>query len=446
MSLVGKILARGDDGYEEVRVGPVFNERKPDRYPELIVLAETEQDVVDAVHLARERGLKVKARAGGHSWTASGVREGMLVDVARLTEISLDTGTRTAQVGPGTKGRDLNELLREHQLFFPGGHCPTVGLGGFLLQGGWGWNSRKLGPACLSVRGVDVVTGDGELIHASETENPDVLWAARGAGPGFFGIVTRFHLTLHERPQGMLGSYYVYPLELVEDVLRWAMEIADDVDPAVEAVILGTTPRLPEGGYAEGGTQVILAAAALLETEGQAREALQILETCPVRDRALVADVAGPRTMPELYAGADALEPEGHRWAVDNLWTDDGPDTVVPLAAELFRSVPNDVSHIFWFPWHEQEIPNAALSVYGKLYVAAFAGWHDPAEDERMLAWPVEQMRKLAHISKGIQLADENLVARRDRYLSDAASSRLEALRAQWDPDGRFHSYLIAPA
>src|SRR6202035_1921236 len=98
-------------------------------------------------------------------------------------------------------GDELLELLAKHDLFFPAGHCPGVGLGGYLLQGGFGWNGRVHGPACMSVEAIDVVLGDGSRVHASEEENADLLWAARGAGPGFFGVVTSFYLRLVRKPK-----------------------------------------------------------------------------------------------------------------------------------------------------------------------------------------------------------------------------------------------------
>ena len=145
VSLDGRVLRRGDDGYEELRRRG-HNARKPDRFPEVIVRPESEEEVVAAVRLARAEGLKVKARSGGHSWTASSVRDGMLVDLEALDEITVDPVSRTATVQPGVKGEDLGAALRAHGLFFPGGHCPTVCVGGYLLQGGFGWNGRLHGP------------------------------------------------------------------------------------------------------------------------------------------------------------------------------------------------------------------------------------------------------------------------------------------------------------
>jgi FAD/FMN-containing dehydrogenase len=125
------------------------------------------------------------------------------------------------------------------------------------------------------------------------------------------------------------------------------------------------------------------------------------------------------------------------------MWTNAGPDELVPAVAELYDTIPEGASHVFWYAWREQELPDAAISVQGTLYLAAFGGWTDPAESEAMLAWPADQMRRLEPFSRGIQLADENLVRRPARYLVDENAARLEELRARFDPEGRFLSYLM---
>ena len=442
VSLDARILRRGAPGYEELRRRG-HNAQKPERYPELIVGPETEAEVVAAVRLARAEGLKVKARSGGHSWTASGVRDGMLIDLEALDGITVDPESRTATVQPGVKGEDLGAALRAHGLFFPGGHCPTVCVGGYLLQGGFGWNGRLHGPACASVLAVNVVTAAGELIGADETTNSDVLWAVRGSGSGFFGVVTRYTIRVFERPKAIFRSAYVYPLDALDAVLRFAMEVEDRLPANVEFALLGTTPRLPEGGFAEGGTALVVAAAALCETEEEARAGLAPLDDCPVLDRAVVREVAVATEMDELYAGADALEPAGWCYAPDNMWTNAGPDELIPAVRELFTTVPNDESHVFWWPWRARELPDMAFSVQAKLYIAAFSAWTDADEREDVRTWGVDQMRRLEPFSEGIQLADENLLARpHARYLSEENSARLEALRAGWDPDGLFHAYL----
>ena len=143
-------------------------------------------------------------RAGGHSWAAWSVRDdALLIDLAGMREMTYDPGTGIATASPAVKGgAELVPFLTSHGRAFPGGHCPSVGIGGFLLQGGQGWNSRKYGWACENVAAIDVVTADGELIRADEEQNSDLLWAARGAGPGFFGVVTRFHLRTYPAAAG----------------------------------------------------------------------------------------------------------------------------------------------------------------------------------------------------------------------------------------------------
>jgi FAD/FMN-containing dehydrogenase len=446
LKLDGAIFMRGDDGYEDARQAAVWNLRKPERYPEAIVLAASEQDVVEAVRFAKREGLQVKARSGGHSWTGSSVRDGsVLINLSGLQEIAFDPATQITRVSPGVKGRDLNALLGQHDLFFPSGHCPSVGLGGFLLQGGWGWLGRKLGPSCLNVVAVDLVNADGELIHASESENSDYLWAARGSGAGFFGVVTRFHVRPHPRPRAIYEEVCVYPLEVLDELLHWAMEVEERFPPELEFAILGTTPRQPDGTVVEGETALVIMASAMMDSDEEARAALALLDTCPVLARRLAGEGPVKKRFSDLYDGPDSVEPEGFRWSADGMWTDHGPADVVPAVRELFTSVPSPASHVFWYPWRPNPLPDtAAISVQGKLYIAAFSGWHDPAEDERFLAWPVDQMRRLEPLSKGIQLADENLIGRPARYLSDENNARLEALRAEHDPEQLFCSYLTA--
>lgn len=129
--------------YEQARVGRVFNHRRPKRYPIAVVEAETEDHVVQAVRLAKELDCRVSIRSGGHSWAAWSVRDNaVLIDLGKMQYISLDKETGIVTASPSTTGDMLNTFLSERGLMFCGGHCPDVGIGGFLLQGGMGWNCR----------------------------------------------------------------------------------------------------------------------------------------------------------------------------------------------------------------------------------------------------------------------------------------------------------------
>lgn len=129
--------------YEDARVGRVFNHRRPKRFPIAVVRAENEQHIVEAVKLAKQHKCRISVRSGGHSWAAWSVRDqAILIDLGNMKHISISEDEKIVTVSPSTTGRMLNNFLSERGLMFAGGHCPDVGLGGFLLQGGMGWNCR----------------------------------------------------------------------------------------------------------------------------------------------------------------------------------------------------------------------------------------------------------------------------------------------------------------
>ena len=198
----GVTLRRGDKGFDAAVMSTSFNARDTGRRPAVVVQANETGDVIAAINQAREHGLKVSICSGGHSWAQNHIREGgLLIDMSRVRSIEINAVKQTATIGPGCHSGDLNAALAKQGLFFPVAHAYTVGMGGFLLQGGFGWNSRMMGLGCENLLGIDVVLADGTLVHASANENADIFWAARGAGPGFFGVVVRYHLKLHARPK-----------------------------------------------------------------------------------------------------------------------------------------------------------------------------------------------------------------------------------------------------
>lgn len=440
LQFTGAAYRRGDAGYEAARTGAVANGRKPPRFPDLIVQAANAEDVVAAVRHARERGLKVGVRSGGHSWQGVFVRDGgVLIDLGALNDVTIDVAARRASFGPGIKGTVLNQRLIAEGLFFPSGHCMGVGLGGFLLQGGFGWNSRAWGPACVSVEAIDVVTAAGELVRADARQNSDLYWAARGAGPGFFGVVTRFHVVVQPKPAAMMNSTYLYPLALLDDVVRWAAEIQPKLSRRTEAMIF-----LRRGLFGHAPAGVMVGGPTLAETPEEARAALDLLETCPVRSRALFADTYEQTDFMKLMQGGeDLFYPPEARYSADNIWSDAPVEDLLPGVRAIAETLPPARAHMMLLLWGPvQDLPDMAFSMQGLRYVATYGVWDDPADDADRQRWVTERMRAMEGIAKGIQLADENLVARPARFMAEPNLRRLETLRAQWDPDGMFHSYM----
>lgn len=432
-----RLIWRGDDDYEALRVGAVWNERKPDRFPEVIALATTEEDVVVAVKYAAAHDLKVGIRSGGHSWVGNGVRDGgLLLDLSAMQKISVDSEARVAQVQPSAKGPAIYAAVSEHDLFFPTGHAPTVGVGGFIIGGGYGWNSRFLGPACLSILAVDAVLADGTLVHADDESHPDLMWAVRGSGPGFFAVVTRFYLQLHPHPVQIVRTVHSYPLDLRDDVLAFAYDAVGHLPREVEiSAKVGFTPGRDD-------FLVSLTATAFCQP-GTVDDPLGYLETAPFRDRAVKAMVAVPTTMPELYDLADRLNPAGMRWSLDGMWLDGTAEEVVELAKPLNDSIPPGSNFVLWMVWGGfPERENACWSAQAAVYLSPNAGWMDPADDLDMENWTNLPMEAIQRHSKGIQFSDNNVADRWDHGILPDQASRLEAIRSVYDPEGRFNSYM----
>jgi FAD/FMN-containing dehydrogenase len=437
----GTSFARGEAGYEPARRATCWNARTPERYPEVIVQAASEADVVAAVRTASEQHLTIGIRSGGHSWCGNHVRDGgMLLDLSRLRAIAVDAGAMTATVEPGLPGNELAAALGAAELFFPAGHCIGVAVGGYLLQGGYGWNGRVHGPACMSVEAIDVVTAAGELVRADAEHNSDLLWAARGSGPGFFGVVTRFHIRVYPRPKVVANGVYLYGGELLDEVFRWASEIGPRVPREMELMLVVHRTE-------DGELEIAVTGPVLVDTEEQAAAALALLESCPVLDRAKTAVPNVPARLEDLYAGVHAAYPDEHRYSADNMWTHASIDELLPGIQRIAETMPPAPSHMLWMNWQPgttpaSERPDMAYSVEDDTYIAMYGVWQNPADDGANVAWVTDRMREMEDFATGIQLADENLGQRPARFATDANMARLDELRATRDPDGRFHSWM----
>jgi FAD/FMN-containing dehydrogenase len=436
----GELILRDDPRFEPARTDRIFNRRLPTRVPAAVLKVAGEQDVVRGVRLARERGWKVAVRSGGHSWAQWSVREDALVlDLGALQEIGYDPESGIATAGPAVKGGEtLGPFLEARGRFFLGGHCPTVGIGGFLLQGGQGWNARGWGWAAEYVVAVDVVTADGELVRADAEHNSDLYWAARGAGPGFFGVVTRFHLQTRPAFGHLAQTVHVYPLAEFDEVMTWLHHAHHHVADTVEIVALTKTG--PEFGP---DPVLLVTAVALVDDAAQADAALAPFRTSPALDRAVMVVDAQPTTMSEQRARQLRDNPEAHRWAVDNAWLSGPAQEVVPAMRAAYTTQPNDKAFTIWFSMAPlRELPDMAFSLQSEIYLASYVLWDDPADDARNQAWLAGVMAELEPVTVGQYLGDGDLSRRQVRFMSDDNWERLQKIRAERDPDELFVGYL----
>jgi FAD/FMN-containing dehydrogenase len=447
---MSRLLLRGDDGYDDARAGRVFNARKPSRYPAAVLLADDEDDVRDGVRLAAERGWTVSVRAGGHSWAAWSVRDdALLIDLAGLDTLDYDVAGHVVTAGPAVRGGlQLAPFLAERGRAFPGGHCPSVGLGGYLLQGGQGWNGRAHGWACESVVAVDVVTADGSRVRADAEQNSDLYWAARGAGPGFPGIVTRFHLRTYPAPAHMWHDTRTFTLADGEALLAWLHDLLPALDRRVEPVLAATRlPGIPlDPGAAHPGTALLLHTTVMAGSPAEADALLRVFDDGPLAGREL-GRVRGATSIAEENSVQAEQSPEGHRYAVDCTWTDAPADVLAGPLLRLWSELDTTHSFSIWYGWApHRPLPDMAFSVEGNVYIATYAIYTDEADDERYRSWVHRRTAEIARHGAGVYLGDTDFTRRQDRFLSDAHFARLQRIQARWDPKGLFASYLSADA
>jgi FAD/FMN-containing dehydrogenase len=449
-SIVDSLLHRGEPGYEAARVRGIFNARRPGRYPVAVLRARDDADVVAAVRLASERGWNVSVRSGGHSWAAWSLRDDtLLVDLGGLRDIGYDASTGIASVRPAVRGGlDLAPFLAERGRAFPLGHCASVGLGGFLLQGGQGWNGRARGWACESVLAVDVVTASGDLIRADAEHNADLYWAARGAGPGFPGIVTRFHLQTYEQPAVMWQDTWTFRLDDGEALLAWLHQLLPTLDRRVEPVVAATRlPGVPlfDGVASPDGTVLVLHTTVMADSDSEARALLQIFARGPLAGHEL-GHVTGPTSVAEENVAQSTQNPDGYRYAVDCTWTNSPAEVLAPPLLDMWRALDTEHSFSIWYGWAPQRVlPDMAFSVEGNVYVATYLIYTDPADDERYRNRVHAGTAEIARRGGvGVYLGDTDFTRRQDRFLQPENFARLGGIRTVRDPDRLFASYLTS--
>lgn len=432
---------RGAEGYEAARRRTVWNGLVPERFPDVIVQACDAGDVVAALRYARANGHRVGVCSGGRSWVASHLRDGgLLIDVAQLDHCRIDTDRMIARVGPGKAASAFALELDSQGLFFPAGHCEGIRLGGYLLQGGYGWNSKVVGPACESVLGLEVVTVDGEQIHCDPEHHPDLYWAARGSGPGFFAVVTSFTLRIHRRPAVLGTCLYMYPIDVADEVFSWGRSISPEIDDRVELQIL-TTRGLPAAGLDD--PIITIASPVFADSEPDAAKALAALGSCPVADRAITSLPYAPTTLANWYTAVMSNYPQGHRYIADNMFTSASADELLPGIRKIIETMPPHPSQLVVTGW--KPAPHRADMVYGledEIYLALYTAWHDPADDHRYRDWARSNMAAMSHLATGISLADENLCRRPATFITGPNMARLDKVRSIYDPDGRFHRWM----
>lgn len=445
----GTIVGRGDADYEAQRQSVVWNQLQPTHGPEIIVRPVDDGDVVECVRFARAQGLRIAVRGSGHNWCGAALQPGsLLIDLSRLRDVAIDADARTASAQPGIPNAELCRVLSAHGFAFPYGHCPTVALSGYLLSGGFGWNAGAWGPACFSVRAAEIVTAEGRLITADETRNEDFFWAVRGAGAGFFGVVTRYHLALQSMPRAIVGSTFVYPLELLPAVAAWQSALVGALSNRVEVGLF--VASAPAGLAGPGGGMVcVLEAQAFADIPDEAAALLAILESEAAPRPRVAQRVRQPLTYDDLFDSMAQRFPEKHRYLADTFLSHTPPANTLGAVSGVMSRAPSDRSLLLCVqppppPADGSAPPDTAFSIAAPVFLICYAIWDSPAADDINRAWHSDVVARLEPCSTYhyIGETDLNRPSRARRSFAPANWERLQALRAMHDPDHLFHSIL----
>ncbi|MGH8894157.1 MAG: FAD-binding oxidoreductase [Actinomycetes bacterium] len=445
----GEALREGDPGYDEAR--RVFN-GMIDRRPLVIARCRDTAEVVAALRSARAQALPVSVYGGGHGVTGSAVVDGaMCVDLRRLTDLEVDPGRRTLRAGAGATWGQVDAATQAHGLAVTGGRVSSTGIGGLALGSGSGWLERKLGYTCDSLVEAEVVTADGSVVTASETENTELFWGIRGGG-GNFGIVTRFTLRLHEIGPIVLGGMLLYPAARGRELVRFwrdfMLEAPDEVGSAVAFITAPPADFVPEPARGHPVIGVVLCYAGPVE-EGE-KVLAPLLEFGPP---------AVVMVEPMPYVGVQQMLDEGNEPGLRNHWSADFlgelPGAAVDTLVDLATSPVSPLSQVVLMAGGgaAARVPEGATA-FGERHAPwnmhYLSVWTDPADDASNIAYTRSIATALKPWTTGrvyLNFIGEEGGGRVAAAFGPERYARLQALKRVWDPENVFrHNQNIPPA
>jgi FAD/FMN-containing dehydrogenase len=437
-SISGEVVAPFDSGYAEAC--KVWNGAH-DRRPALVVRCADARDVASAVGFARSNDLPIAVRGGGHSVAGfSTCDNGIVIDLSQMNEVRVDPATRRATVGGGAVWADVDTETQEHGLATTGGLVSSTGVAGFTLGGGIGWTMRKFGLACDNLVAADVVTADGRLIRATESENSDLLWGLRGGG-GNFGIVTRFEFELHPLGPMVYAGPIFYPAEAAHELLHtfrdWAAVAPDEITAIVN---LTTAPPLPVIPAEWHGKKV---AAFIATSSGPIDEGESLVGAFRTVGES-IADLLGPMPYQAIQTLIDPLWEKGiHAYfKATNLARLDDELIEQLCALHLEAPGPQCEIHVHQMGGAVARVAEGATAFTERsmpFLLNAVTGWRDSADAESHIEWARAVIEAGAAASTGRAyvnfLGDPD--GARSSY-SDETYARLVALKNQYDPTNVF--------
>jgi FAD/FMN-containing dehydrogenase len=410
-------------------------------------------DVVASVHYAREHGMRLSVKGGGHSYAANSVADGgLLIDLSLMKAVHVDAEARTVTVEGGVICAEMDAATQVHGLATPTATVSSVGVIGAALGGGGGYLSRKYGLMIDNVISATVVTADGRQLRAASDENTELFWALRGGG-GNFGVVTSLELRLHEVGPQVLSGQIIYPFDNAGELLRFFRDFMAEAPEEFQCYpfcfLVPPIELFPEETHGKPVLDFVV-----FHQDPEAVDFVQHDFVEPLRELGEpIMEEARLGRYVDSQTGFDANMPKGQRYVSKahdlNGLSDGAIDTMVefvprmvgPLSAAYFDPLGGAVGRV-----DPSATPYAGRNTNFGFHL--IAGWMDPAEDESVLAWASEfHTAMAAHATGGVYV---NLLADDEDYRIPSAYGanygRLVEMKRQWDPSNLFSSnYNIPP-
>jgi FAD/FMN-containing dehydrogenase len=445
----GPLIRSGDPSYGEAC--KVYNAMIA-KHPALIAQCTDVADVIAAVTFAREQGLLLAVRGGGHNGPGLGTcDDGLVIDLRAMNGVHVDPAARTARVEGGALLGDLHHATNAFGLGTPSGIISTTGVGGITLGGGVGHLTRQFGLAIDNLLEADVVLADGSFVTASETQNPELFWALRGGG-GNFGVVTSFLFRLHPIPNLTAGPM-LWPLERSAEVLKWYRDFItsapDDLNGFFAFLTVPSVAPFPEELWNQKMGGVVWA------YTGETPEEV----FAPIRAQfgPPALDWVGPISHPALNSMFDGLYPAGDQWYWKADFVKEIPDAAVDLHVQYAEQLPTGKStmHLYPIDGVAGRVPKEATAWNyrdAKWAMVMVGVSPDPADNPTMIAWTRAYWAALhpysaggAYVNMMMDAADEG----QDRVRASYGEhyDRLAKIKGKYDPNNFFRvNQNITPA
>ena len=437
-ALRGPLIQPGDDGYDTSRA--VYN-AMIDRRPAAIARCSDVADVMTAVRYARERGLTVTVRGGGHNAGGLGVwDDALVIDLSAMRGITVDPAAKTVRADGGCVWGDVDHATGAFGLATPSGILATTGVGGLTLGGGIGYLARRYGLTVDNLLAADVVLADGSFVTASENEHPDLFWALRGGG-GNFGAVTSFKFRCHDVGTVVAGPVF-YDLADTAEVLRWYRELQPSLPEELNGwfalLTVPPAPPFPEHLWLRKACGIVWCYTGPAE---RADEAL-----APVRAfGSPILDGIQPMPYPVLQGMFDALYPPGLQWYWRADFFREISDQAIDVHQEFGETLPTPFSTMHMYPIdgavHRVGTQDTAFAYRDAGWAGVIVGVDpDPASAAKIKDWAVRYWEALHPTSAGGAYVNFMMDEGTDRVRASYGPNydRLARIKAAYDPENFF--------